>query len=132
MHYKTYLRCTLQRHGLVFFVFPHIPTVQIDDRMNLHNGPLAVKFLVIKLSDFVIFVIGLGLEICHNLKFTNDLKTFNHYLSCSIRWVSDILEIFSLSNFTWDFFKWGALSRILSPQRPYLWTNTCISRLGAL
>lgn len=44
MHYKTYLRCTLQRRGLVFFVFPHIPTVQIDDRMNLHNGPLAVKF----------------------------------------------------------------------------------------
>lgn len=38
-------------------------------------------------------------------------------MSCSIRWVSEILVIssLSLSNFTWDFFKWGALSRILSP-----------------
>lgn len=31
-------------------------------------------------------------------------KTFNHYLNCSRRWVSEILEISSLSNFTWDFF----------------------------
>lgn len=43
-------------------------------------------------------------------------KTFNHYLNCSRRWVSEILEISSLSNFTWDFFQWEALSRILSPR----------------